>query len=134
MQCISIEFNHQLRFTSAMTIKAQRSMIPVVGTVIHFQPEDVTLSADGVNYVCRITYDEDAEKWIIASRWNAHFKKWVSLTKSRRIGMFVFLNSKPEAGDNVIRVTAIQPTGRGAYGDPDCAPVDADGGSDEHPV
>jgi hypothetical protein len=103
--------------------KPQQSLVPVVGTIVHFQPEDVSLSDDGVNYVCRIAYDAAADKWIIASRWNTDIKKWMPLTRSRRVGMFVFLNEKPDPADTVIRITAIQPTGRGAYGDPDRAPV-----------
>jgi hypothetical protein len=98
--------------------KPQHSQVPVVGTTIRIKPEDIALSDDGVRFVCRILYDQETNQWIIASRWDTAIKKWVPVTKHRRIGMFVFLNDKPTAADQVVRISAIQPTGRGAFGDP----------------
>lgn len=116
--------NHQPRFHTAMTpTKPQHSQVPVVGTTISIKPEDIALSDDGVRFVCRILYDQDSNQWVIASRWDATIKKWVPVTKHRRIGMFVFLNDKPTDADQLIRISAIQPTGRGAFGDPAPAEV-----------
>ncbi len=95
-----------------------KNLIPSVGVRVPFTDGQVILSKDQITYMCRITYDESTEDWVIASVLNPGQKYWTPITKSRRIGLVVFLNDKPHPSDTHIEITAIQPTGKGAYADP----------------
>jgi hypothetical protein len=92
-------------------------LLPTVGTLITFVSEDIARSADERTYMCRVTYSEQAERWVIASRLNMSTGRWIPLTSSRRIGLMVFLNDKPEPNAVHIRVSAVKSTGRAVWGD-----------------
>lgn len=91
--------------------------IPQVGTLISFVSGDIARSADERTYMCRITYDEQKQEWVIASRLNDQSGRWVATNKQRRIGLMVFLNDKPDSTDTHIRVSAVKPTGRAVWAD-----------------
>jgi hypothetical protein len=93
-------------------------LLPTVGTLIPFVAEDIARSADERTHMCRVTYSESAERWVIASRLNITTGRWIPLTTSRRIGLMVFLNSAPEKDQCNIRISAVKPTGRAVWGDP----------------
>lgn len=95
-----------------------KNLVPSIGTTVRFCSRDVSLSKDQVTYVCRITFDEQLNDWVIASRFNEANGRWLPITKLRRIGMIVLLNDKPGSEDTHIKITAIQKTGKGAFGDP----------------
>lgn len=91
--------------------------IPPIDTVIPFVKEDIACSADGVTHMCRVTYNEAQGTWVIASRLNPETQRWIPVTKTRRIGLMVFLNDKPESNHNAIRISAIQKSGRAVWAD-----------------
>jgi hypothetical protein len=94
-----------------------RNLVPPLGTMVPVSSEDACLSADGTTYVIRITYDESTEQWVIASRFNAVIKRWVPIGKLKRLGFIVFLNDRLDTKDTHVRISSIQRTGKGAYGD-----------------
>jgi hypothetical protein len=79
-------------------------ILPPIGTEIAFEPTDVTMSKDQRTHVCRVRYDEKSDEW-----------KSVPANNPR--GMIVFLNDAP-SGATHLRISKIQPTGKGAYADP----------------
>lgn len=93
------------------------SLIPRVGTQIDFTADQASLSKDERTYVVRVTYDEPAQKWVIASTYNAQTGRWHSITKSRRVGLVVWLNDKPEAANKSLTVSSIHRSGRAVYAD-----------------
>ena len=93
-------------------------LLPTAGTLIPFLKEDIAKSGDERTYMCRVTYSELAERWVIASRLNLTTGRWMPITAARRIGLMVFLNDAPAPGDIHIRVSAVKPTGRVVWGDP----------------
>lgn len=92
--------------------------IPLIDTLIPFVPEDIAVSSDGHTRMCRITYDDVKQTWVIASRLNAQTGRWVPLNKQRRIGLMAFLNDAPLSSDTHIRVSAIKKSGRAVWADP----------------
>lgn len=94
-----------------------KNLIPSIGVRVPFTDGQIILSKDQTTYMCRITYDELSEEWVIASVLIPGQKYWTPITKSRRIGLVVFLNDKPVSTDTHIEITAIQATGKGAYAD-----------------
>jgi hypothetical protein len=94
-----------------------KNLVPSVGTMVPIQAGDAALSKDDKNWICRITFDDASDSWVIASRFNASSKRWVPVTKHKRLGVLVFFNDKPQPDDTHVRISAIQPTGQGAYGD-----------------
>jgi hypothetical protein len=80
-----------------------RNSIPEVGANIaigpHFHP-----SRGRATPVCRIKYD--GRQWVMVP-WGPGIS-----------GMLVFMNAWPEDKHTHIRITSIQPTGKGAYADP----------------
>lgn len=92
--------------------------IPEVGTLVCIEPLDVARSVDGKTYMCRITYDEAKNEWVIASRLNPDTRRWTPLHKNRRIGLMVFLNDLPTGVyDTHLKVTAIKKSGRAVWAD-----------------
>jgi hypothetical protein len=79
--------------------------IPSVGTKVPFAEGDAVLSRDGRTWICRIHYNEDLGNWEIN-------------LPSVRAGLLVFLNDAPDHQTSHIRITAIQSSGKAAYGDP----------------
>lgn len=81
-----------------------RNSIPEVGTLIPIVTDWISRSRDRETPMCRIKYE--VKQWVMVP--------WGPLTR----GMLIFLNTWPEPKHTHIRITAIQPTGKGAYADP----------------
>lgn len=79
--------------------------IPSVGTNIPFAEGDSVLSRDAHTPICRVFYNVDQDVWEIAH-------------PTERRGLLVFLNDTPDQLTTHIRISAIQSSGRAAYGDP----------------
>ena len=94
-----------------------KNLVPSIGTMVPIRAGDASLSKDDKTYMCRITFDEPSNSWVIASRFNATTGRWQPATKHKRLGFIVFLNDKPDPTDTHVRISSIQPTGQGAYGD-----------------
>jgi hypothetical protein len=94
-----------------------KNLVPPIGTMVPIRSGDASLSKDDKTYMCRITFDESTKTWIIASRFNQATGRWAPTTKHKRLGFIVFLNDKPDTDDTHVRISAIQPSGQGAYGD-----------------
>lgn len=92
--------------------------LPELETLIPMRKEDVALSKDGRTYLSRITFDDASGQWVIASHFNEERNHWVSIVPSRRLGIIVFLNDKPESTDTHIKITSIKRNGRGLWADP----------------
>jgi hypothetical protein len=89
-----------------------QNSVPAVGTEIPIVEGSLVLSRDQRTQVCRIKYQKDSEDWVmVPARLNRHG----SLINH---GLLVFLNSQATASNTHIRITAIQPTGKGAYASP----------------
>jgi len=93
-------------------------LLPTVGTLIPFVQADAARSADERTYMCRVTYLEQEERWVIASHLNVKTGRWMPITNTRRIGLMVFLNDAPDPKDVYVRISAVKPTGRAVWGDP----------------
>lgn len=93
------------------------NLVPPIGTEIRFKADQATLSKDERTYICRITYDDAAKDWIMASTYDPKTDRWVPITKLRRIGLIVFLNDKPESSDTHIVVSKIKSSGKSVYAD-----------------
>jgi hypothetical protein len=93
------------------------SLIPLVGTEIQFKPEQASLSKDERTHVVRVTYDEAGKRWVIASTYNLATDRWVPITKSRRIGLVVWLNDAPSKESTTLVISSIHRSGRAVYAD-----------------
>lgn len=82
-----------------------KNSIPPIGTEIRFHPEDTTASRDGRTAFCRIKFDESLQSWVIVPQEVPR-------------GLMVFLNEIPDTTHKFLRITKIQPTGKGVYADP----------------
>jgi hypothetical protein len=82
-----------------------KNTIPPIGTEILCSAQDITISRDGRTPVCRIKFDE-------------HDQTWAMVPTEVTRGLLVFLTRPFLKQHNRIRITMIQPTGRGAYADP----------------
>jgi hypothetical protein len=89
-------------------------MIPPVGTLVAIQEGDTVVSADEHTHICRIVYSEKEQQW-------------VSNPADVRRGFIVFLNDEPTMKTTHIRISAIQPTGKGAWADPVALTPEAQG-------
>jgi hypothetical protein len=90
----------------------QSNAIPSVGTVIPIEERAVVLSRDQKTHVCRIKYKAETGTWsMVPARTN-------SQGALINHGLLVFLNSRLDKKATHIRITSIQPTGKGAYADP----------------
>lgn len=98
---------------------AQQLTLPPVGTKIRFNAEsDIGRSADGITRMARVTFDEQSQQWVIASRLNQETMRWVPIKRGGRVGLMVFLNESPLTADHYLTVTAIQKSGKAVYADP----------------
>jgi hypothetical protein len=79
--------------------------IPSVGTNIPFAEGDAVLSRDERTWICRVHCDDVYHQWEVVS-------------PDARRGLLVFLNDAPDEQTTHIRISAIQSSGRAAYGDP----------------
>lgn len=94
-----------------------QSVVPTIGTEIKFSREDAALQQNGKTYAVRIAYDAKTGQWEISSRFSDSEGVWVPLRKGGRAGLIVFLNDDPTSDDTHLVISAIQPTGRGAWAD-----------------
>lgn len=86
--------------------------VPAVGTQIPIVEGSLVLSRDQRTQVCRIKYLQDSGNWVMVP---ARTNRQGSLINH---GLLVFLNSPATESTTHIRITAIQPTGKGAYANP----------------
>jgi hypothetical protein len=79
-----------------------KNSIPSVGTEVRISSDDFTLSRDKRTHFCRIKFDEGSQTW----------------TTVPERGLMVFLTKPLNKEDTYMRITAILPTGKGAYAEP----------------
>lgn len=79
-----------------------KNSIPSVGTEVRITHEDFTLSRDKRTHFCRIKFDDSTRAW----------------TTVPARGLLVFLTKPLTKEDTHMRITAILPTGKGAYAEP----------------
>jgi hypothetical protein len=92
-------------------------MLPPVGTRIALDVgQDCGRSADGVTWMVRVTFDEEQQQWVIASRLRADMR-WHPVKEGYRSGLMVFLNDTPCAQDQAVVVSAIKRHGQAVYAD-----------------
>lgn len=90
--------------------------VPQLGTEVTLSSDDITLSTDGRNYLCRIAYDVTNDNWVTASRFNKNSNNWESVLSTGHLGIIVFLDEAPPNREFfVIRIYEIQAHGCGAY-------------------
>jgi len=86
--------------------------VPAVGTSIPIEVRAIVLSRDQRTHVCRIKYLNEESCWtMVPAKLNRHG----ALINH---GLLVFLNKQVSGSDTHIRITSIQPTGKGVYAEP----------------
>lgn len=98
------------------------NLVPEIGTKIPISAADVAFPQSGGKAHCRITFDEHAGCWIIASRFSVETQRWVALPRPKLrgrppLGLVVFLNDVPTPSTTHIVISSIQPSGKGAFAD-----------------
>jgi hypothetical protein len=86
--------------------------VPAVGTSIPIEDRSIVLSRDQRTHVCRIKYLNEESRWIMVP---ARVNKRGALINH---GLLVFLKKQAAESDTHIRITSIQPSGKGAYAEP----------------
>lgn len=90
-----------------------QNSVPAVGTQVPIVEGSLVLSRDQRTQVCRIKYLEDSGVWVMVP---ARLNRRGTLINH---GLLVFMNKQATDSATHIRITAIQPTGKGAYASPE---------------
>ena len=90
----------------------QSNSIPAVGTLIPIEGRAIVLSRDQRTHVCRIKYVEEENRWTMVP---AKLNRRGALINH---GLLIFLSAQISGLHTHIKITSIQPSGKGAYAEP----------------